>query len=64
MARVLTIALLLTWLAAPAGAGEVENVRVWAGPDKTRVVLDLDAQVDYRLFTLDSPHRPQETAAR
>lgn len=57
MARVLTIALLLTWLAAPAGAGEVENVRVWAGPDKTRVVLDLDAQVDYRLFTLDSPHR-------
>ncbi len=57
MPRVLIIALLLTWLAAPAGAGEVENVRVWAGPDKTRVVLDLDAQVDYRLFTLDAPHR-------
>ncbi|MBY6203981.1 N-acetylmuramoyl-L-alanine amidase [Halomonas denitrificans] len=57
MPRVLIIALLLTWMAAPAGAGEVENVRVWAGPDKTRVVLDLDAQVDYRLFTLDAPHR-------
>lgn len=57
MPRILIIALLLTWLAAPAGAGEIENVRVWAGPDKTRVVLDLDAQVDYRLFTLDSPHR-------
>ncbi len=38
-------------------ASEVENVRVWASPDKTRVVLDLDEPVDYRLFTLDGPDR-------
>ena len=50
----------LLWLAAllsPALASEVENVRVWASPDKTRVVLDLDEPVDYRLFTLEGPDR-------
>lgn len=57
MSRFIALALLLTAIAAPAGAGEVQNVRIWAGPDKTRVVLDLDAQVDYRLFSLDDPHR-------
>lgn len=57
MPRLLLTALLLFVLATPALGGEVRNVRVWAGPDKTRVVLDLDAQVEYRLFTLDSPHR-------
>ena len=40
-----------------AQAGEVENVRVWASPDKTRVVLDLDQPVEYRLFTLEGPDR-------
>ncbi|NKI34296.1 AMIN domain-containing protein [Wenzhouxiangella sp. XN79A] len=57
MSRFFVLALLLTAFAAPAGAGDVQNVRIWAGPDKTRVVLDLDDQVDYRLFTLDDPHR-------
>ncbi|MDT8439541.1 MAG: N-acetylmuramoyl-L-alanine amidase [Wenzhouxiangellaceae bacterium] len=42
---------------APLAAGTVENVRVWAGPDKTRVVLDLDARADYQVFTLDNPDR-------
>ena len=51
MYRILTITLLITLFAVPAGASEVQNVRVWAGPDKTRVVLDLDAQVDYQLFS-------------
>lgn len=38
-------------------ASEVENLRVWAGPDGTRAVLDLKERVDYRLFTLDDPAR-------
>ncbi|AKS41687.1 N-acetylmuramoyl-L-alanine amidase [Wenzhouxiangella marina] len=38
-------------------ASEVRNLRVWAGPDSTRAVLDLDGRVDYRLFTLDDPAR-------
>lgn len=48
---------LLTFLAFDATAGEVRNLRVWAGPDSTRAVLDLDARVDYRLFTLEDPAR-------
>jgi len=40
-----------------AAGTEVRNLRVWAGPDSTRAVLDLDQRVDYRLFTLDNPSR-------
>lgn len=38
-------------------ATEVKDFRIWAGPDKTRAVLDLDGDVDYQLFTLDNPSR-------
>lgn len=55
--RVLSTLLFLCALAGPVSAGEVENVRVWAGPDKTRVVLDLDRAVDYSVFALDDPDR-------
>lgn len=57
--RQLTIfAILLFFTAASAlEAAEVRNLRVWAGPDSTRAVLDLDQRVDYRLFTLDNPSR-------
>ena len=41
-------------LAAPV---EVRDLRVWAGPDSTRVVLDLSAPARYELFTLSSPER-------
>lgn len=51
------IAVLLLTAAAEAVGGEVRNLRVWAGPDSTRAVLDLDQTVDYRLFTLDDPAR-------
>jgi N-acetylmuramoyl-L-alanine amidase len=40
-----------------AWSAEIENLRVWAGPDSTRAVLDLDQRVDYRLFTLENPAR-------
>lgn len=52
-----TICLMLLVLAGAVSAGEVENVRVWTGPDKTRVVLDLDRKVDYTVFSLDEPDR-------
>lgn len=38
-------------------AAELEGLRVWAGPDKTRAVLDLSEPVAYKLFTLSSPDR-------
>ena len=53
----LTICLLMLSLSGALAAGEVENVRVWTGPDKTRVVLDLDQTVDYTVFSLDDPNR-------
>ncbi|HKK04209.1 MAG TPA: N-acetylmuramoyl-L-alanine amidase [Gammaproteobacteria bacterium] len=36
---------------------EVRGVRLWAGPDTTRVVLDLSAPADHKLFTLENPGR-------
>jgi len=49
--------MLLIAICRPADAGTVENVRVWTGPDKTRVVLDLDREVEYSVFSLDGPDR-------
>lgn len=51
------ILLLLAAGGSAVHGGEVQNLRVWAGPDSTRAVLDLDQRVDYRLFTLDDPAR-------
>jgi N-acetylmuramoyl-L-alanine amidase len=53
--------LLMTWIlvlgALPALGAEVDGFRVWADPDKTRAVLDLDNKADYQLFTLENPPR-------
>ena len=47
--------------AATAAAGTststVNAVRIWGGPDSTRVVFELSAPVDYRLFQLSKPDR-------
>lgn len=52
----LTVFIVLLWAGGAHGT-QVEGLRVWAGPDKTRAVLDLSAGVEYRLFTLKNPHR-------
>lgn len=55
-----TIAALVLGLSMPlsAWAGTaLEDIRIWAGPDATRVVFDLDGAVDHALFTLDNPAR-------
>lgn len=50
--------LLLLWLpAAPALAVDVHGVRLWRAPDHTRVVFDLSAPVEHKLFTLSGPER-------
>lgn len=50
--------LLLGWLTAVwVGAAEVTDVRVWADAERTRLVLDLDAPVEHKLFTLSAPDR-------
>ncbi len=40
-----------------AHAAEVRGVRLWAGPDYTRAVLDVSGPVNYKLFTLQGPDR-------
>ena len=59
MARLrLTLLTGLLLLGAAAWAGStVENVRIWAESDKTRVVLDLSHSVEHSIFTLRNPHR-------
>ena len=49
--------LLACLLSGSAAATDLDGLRVWTDPDKTRAVLDLDGDVDYRLFTLDNPDR-------
>jgi N-acetylmuramoyl-L-alanine amidase len=36
---------------------KVTDVRLWAGPEGTRLVLDLSAPVRHQVFTLDNPDR-------
>ncbi len=55
--RRLVILVLLFLPALHAFAAEVSGFRVWADPDKTRAVLDLDEKTAYKLFTLQNPHR-------
>ncbi|MBW3567754.1 MAG: N-acetylmuramoyl-L-alanine amidase, partial [Proteobacteria bacterium] len=41
-------------VAAPVA---VEGLRVWEGPDSTRVVFDLSAPVEHSVFSLENPNR-------
>jgi len=36
---------------------EVESLRMWPAPDKTRVVFDLTGPLNYRVFTMTNPER-------
>lgn len=55
---VLTAAVAFCSSPLPAFAGvTVKDVRVWAGPDATRVVFDLSGPADYNLLTLSNPER-------
>ena len=49
--------LLATLLLQPALAVDVRDVRVWAGPDNTRVVVDLSGSAQHRLSVLHNPER-------
>jgi N-acetylmuramoyl-L-alanine amidase len=47
----------MAWAGSASAQTVVEGVRLWAGPEHTRVVLDLSGPVDHRLFTLSGPDR-------
>jgi N-acetylmuramoyl-L-alanine amidase len=47
------------WLAASgsAFAAEIQNLRIWAGPEYTRAVFDVSGPTEYKLFELAKPDR-------
>ncbi|MGB5104574.1 MAG: N-acetylmuramoyl-L-alanine amidase [Steroidobacteraceae bacterium] len=49
--------LLVAGDAFPAAPTRVTDVRLWAGPEGTRLVLDLTAPVRHEVFTLGNPDR-------
>jgi N-acetylmuramoyl-L-alanine amidase len=49
--------LLATGLLQPALAVDVRGVRLWAGPDSTRVVVDLSGSAQHSLAVLHNPER-------
>jgi len=49
--------ILLSTVLLPAHAVEVRAVRLWAGPDSTRVVLDLSGTAQHSLQVLKNPDR-------
>ncbi|MBM4219677.1 MAG: AMIN domain-containing protein [Gammaproteobacteria bacterium] len=49
--------LLLASVSAAADSPALRDVRVWASPDFTRVVLDLTAPAAYTVFPLEGPDR-------
>src|SRR3977135_4127201 len=55
--QIVWAALLATVLLVPAHAVDVRAVRLWAGPDSTRVVLDLSGSAQHSLQVLKNPDR-------
>src|SRR5882672_8739219 len=51
------VTLLSTLLLLPAHAVDVRAIRLWAGPDSTRVVLDLSGSTQHSLQVLKNPDR-------
>ncbi len=51
------VMLLSTSLMLPAQAVDVRAIRLWAGPDSTRVVLDLSGSAQHSLQVLKNPDR-------
>lgn len=57
MHRLIIFATLLISLDLMAAPVEVKNIRVWAAPDSTRIVLDISEPVEYTKLALTDPER-------
>ena len=51
------VGLCATMAATGATPTRVSDVRLWSGPEGTRLVLDLTAPARYEIFTLENPDR-------
>ena len=47
----------LSAIPLPSAAKEINNIRSWASPERTRLVFDLSESVRYRYFKLQNPER-------
>jgi N-acetylmuramoyl-L-alanine amidase len=50
-------AIVIALFSAMADAAVLHGMRLWEGPDGTRVVLDVDAQTKFDVFSLSNPDR-------
>jgi N-acetylmuramoyl-L-alanine amidase len=57
VSQIAWMTLLSTLLMLPAHAVDVRAIRLWAGPDSTRVVLDLSGSTQHSLQVLKNPDR-------
>ncbi len=57
MTRILLGSWLLLGLSSTVHAAELKALRVWAGPEYTRAVIDVSGPVEYRVFELEKPDR-------
>lgn len=48
---------LITAMNAAAESARLQDIRLWAGPEQTRIVLDVSGPVDHTIFSLDNPPR-------
>lgn len=48
---------LAAWPALAGGSPEILRIRFFSGPDKTRVVLDLDRSASFEVREISDPHR-------
>lgn len=57
--KIITLSLTLGLLAGalPAAAADISNVRIGKHPTMTRMVVELDEKIPYRVFTLANPYR-------
>ncbi|MGA2708924.1 MAG: N-acetylmuramoyl-L-alanine amidase [Steroidobacteraceae bacterium] len=57
LSRAAVFVSLVMYLALPAHAVEVRDIRLWASPESTRVVLDLSGSARHSLSVLKNPER-------
>ena len=57
MRKIAALLLILICLPLHAQQVRVDNLRVWAAPDHTRLVFDTSGPVNHKLFALNKPDR-------
>ncbi|MDH5325649.1 MAG: N-acetylmuramoyl-L-alanine amidase [Gammaproteobacteria bacterium] len=51
------VAALVTAVVTAAPLTEIQGLRLWAGPESSRLVLDISAPVEHKVFVLNNPLR-------